>query len=165
MAFPAREWVDHLATMFKVPPQRIAESFRAETMKSDYSFMKDLFEFTPGKMHYWAWSPQVHYREQFLLSIKSSVLANPASTGIFNVQNQDYKGFQQGDPQERPDGILVHLYSDSGSVELVFYQKTFQNPAGITQPEINRMIQSLRKSGNISVSTDSSVNSRLHSPE
>jgi hypothetical protein len=140
IAIPAGEWVNGLAMQFKVPRQRIESSFEA---KSDYSFLRNLYEFTPGKMHYWSLSPRVHYREYFLLTIKTAALLPSASTGIFNLQNQSLKGFQQGDPQVRQAGIEIHLFSDKGSIEMIFSQKDYQNPAGVTQPEINRIVQSL----------------------
>lgn len=141
-AIPAGEWANELATQFKVPRQSIESSFEA---KSDYSFLRNLYQFTPGKMHYWALSPRVHYREHFLLTMKTAALLPSAATGIFNLQNQSYKGFQEGNPQVRQDGIDIHLFSDQGSIEMIFSQKDYQNPTGVTQPEINRIVQSLRK--------------------
>jgi hypothetical protein len=41
--------------------------------------------------------------------------------------------------------IAVHLYSDEGSIELTFSASDPNGPAAITQPEINRIVQSLRK--------------------
>jgi len=55
------------------------------------------------------------------------------------------KGFQDGNPQVRQDEIIVHLFSDDGSVEMIFLQKNYQNPNGVSQPEINRIVQSLHK--------------------
>jgi len=142
IALPAGEWEDKLATQFKVPRRRIEPSFEA---RSDYSFLKNLYEFTPQKMHYWALSPRVHFRELFLLTMKTAVLLPSANTGIFNLENHDFKGFQEGNPQSRQDGVEIHLFSDKGSIEMIFYQKDYQNPAGVTQPEINRIVQSLHK--------------------
>ncbi|HWW15238.1 MAG TPA: hypothetical protein VN310_11300 [Candidatus Dormibacteraeota bacterium] len=141
-AIPAGEWTNELATQFKVPRQSIESSFEA---KSDYGFLKNLYEFTPGKMHYWALSPRIHYREHLLLTIKTAALPPSTGTGIFNLLNQSYKGFQEGNPQVRQDGIDVRLFSDQGSVEMIFSQKNYKNSAGVTQPEINRIVQSLRK--------------------
>ncbi len=138
-AIPPRSWVTELATEFKVAPQRVESSFG----ESDYSFVKTLYEFTPDKMNHWSLSQQVHGREEFLLIIKSIALPKSAQTGIFNLQNQNYRGFQSGDPQVRQDGIVVHLFSDQGSIEMIFFQKDYQSPAGVTQPEINRIVQSL----------------------
>ena len=144
-AIPPREWANGFATDMKVSPQVIESAFGNETMKSDYNFVKHLYEFTPDKMNHWAASPQVHYQEQYLLIFKSVALPKSAETGIFNLHNASYEGFQQGNPQARQDGIIVDLYSDEGSVEVIFFQKNCRNSAGVTQPEINRMVQSLHK--------------------
>jgi hypothetical protein len=65
-----------------------------------------------------------------------------AETGLFYVNNGSYKGFQQGNPQARKDSLLLSLYSENGGIEIVFGQKAYGNPAGVTQPEINRIVQS-----------------------
>ena len=144
-AIPPREWANGFAKEMKVSPQVIESAFGHKTMKSDYSFVKHLYEFTPNKMNHWAASQEVHYQEQYLLIIKSIALPKSAETGIFNLHNASYEGFQQGDPQVRQNGVIVDLYSDEGSVELIFFQKNYRNSAGVTQPEINRIAQSLRK--------------------
>jgi hypothetical protein len=104
-----------------------------------------LYEFTPEKMNHWSLSDQVHTREEFFLLVKSIALPRSAETGIFNLQNQSYKGFQDGNPQVRQNEIVVHLFSDEGSVEMMFWQKVYQNATGVSQPEINRIVQSLHK--------------------
>ena len=144
-AIPPREWANGLATEMKVSPQVIESAFGNETVKSDYNFVKTLYEFTPDKMNHWAASQRVHYPEQYLLIIKSIALPKSAETGIFNLHSPSYEGFQQGSPKVRQDGIIVDLYSGEGSVELIFFQKNYRNSAGVTQPEINRIVQSLRK--------------------
>jgi hypothetical protein len=52
-------------------------------------------------------------------------------------------GFQQGNPQSRPHGIVVSPYSEKGNVEMIFTQKDYRKSVGITQPEINRVVRSL----------------------
>ncbi|MGA9510912.1 MAG: hypothetical protein WBV55_19985 [Candidatus Sulfotelmatobacter sp.] len=144
-AVPPREWAMGLSETFTGTPQATEALFGHETMKSDYSFLKTLYEFTPDKMNHWAPSQGAHVREEFLLTIKSISLSKAAESGIFNLQNQSYRGFQQGNPEVRQDGIAVNLYSGEGSVEIIFLQKYYQNSAGVTQPEINRIVQSLRR--------------------
>jgi len=140
-ALPPRDWANFLAKEMKVSPQAIESTFG----ESDYCFAKTLYEFSPDKMSHWSLSRHVHMREEFLLIIKSMALSESADDGIFNLENQSYKGFQEGNPQLRRNRIIVHLYSDEGSVEFVFFQKEYQNSAGVTQPEINRIVLSLRK--------------------
>lgn len=40
----------------------------------------------------------------------------------------------------------MNLYSDDGSIEMIFFQKDYKNGGGFTQPEINRIVQSLYES-------------------
>jgi hypothetical protein len=93
-AIPPRSWVKELATDFNVAPERIESSFG----RSDYGFVKTFYDFTPDKMHHWAFMGRGEMRDEFLLMIKSIALSRAAQTGIFNVQNQGYKGFQKGNP-------------------------------------------------------------------
>lgn len=139
-AIPPREWAKNLAAEMKVPQERVESAFGS----SDYDFLKNLYEFTPDKMHYWNGYHALS-REQFLLLVKSISLSKWADSGIFNIQNQGFKGFQEGDPQARQDDISVHLLSNEGSVELILVQKDYEQPGGLTQPEINRIIQSLHR--------------------
>ena len=146
-AIPAHEWASDPDPEIRAVPRVVAANFGYEAVRSDYDVDKSIYEFTPNRMHYWALEPRVHYREQMLLVIKSIVLLAPADTGIFKIQNQGFKGFQQGDPkvrQARLYRLYLHLYSDDGSVELMFFEKD-KNAAGVTQPEINRIIHTLRK--------------------
>lgn len=143
---PPHSMADELTkTNFKMSPQAFAAVFGQPAKDSDYEFMKRVFEFTPAKMHPLAFSTVVASREQVLLLTKSIVPSKPAETGIFYVNNGSYRGFQQGSPETRQDTLLFDLYSAAGSVELLFVQKNYTNRQGLTQPEINRTVQSLRR--------------------
>lgn len=140
-----REFVNGLPENFKVSSQAIESVFGRDTMRSDYSFVKAVYEFSPDRMNHWVFSRGGINRDEFLLIMKSIVPVKAAESGIFNVQNQSYRGFQQGNPQVRQNGIVVDLYSDEGTVEMIFLQKDYKSSTGVTQPEINRIVQSLRK--------------------
>jgi len=152
-AGPPREWAHYFATDWKLSPPQVEAFMGHEAAMSDYIFLKNLYAFTPDSMHYWALSSRLHYHEQMLLMIKSIAPSKPAETGIFNLQNQSFRGFQQGDPQVRQDSLLLSLYSDEGEIEIRLLQKGYRNPAGVTQPEINRIVQSMRKATPSEVAT------------
>jgi hypothetical protein len=80
-----------------------------------------------------------------LLLTKSNTLPSCADSGIFRTQNQRYKGFQQGDPAAHGKRIGVNLFSNEGSINFYFDQRKYANKEGVTQPEINRIVQSLKK--------------------
>lgn len=148
-AISARELVNGIASAFHLSPE-LFENFTGPELgpgatRSDYDFTRKLYEFTPEKMNRWAIRPSVHYRESMLLTIKSTSLLWSADSGIFNIHNQDYKGFQQGSTQARPNAIVVDLYSDDDGIEFIFNQKDYQDRPGVSQAEINRVVQSVHK--------------------
>ncbi len=145
-ASPPRVFPNGFAREWKLSPQNVESVFGHGAAQSDYSFTRNLYGFTPDKMHRWALSPSVHYREQMLLMLKTVVLSvASADTGIFNIQKQNWRGFQLGDPKAHPRRVFVQFYSDEGSVELAFAGSDGRGPVSVTQPEINRIMQSLRK--------------------
>jgi hypothetical protein len=146
-AIPPREFADEFIKKdFKLSPQQVEAVFGKGTTASDYQFVKNVYEFTPDKMHYWSLSRAVHVREWMMLMIKSIMPTKGADSGIFRVRNEDFRGFQQGAPQICPDRLIVTLYrdDDKGGLEIALFQKGCPNH-GVTQPEINRIIRSLRQ--------------------
>ncbi len=120
--------------------------FGPKAVDSDYEFTKRVMEFSPDRMHHWSLGPPIHAREEVLLVTKSMLPAKSAESGIFNVRNSTYQGFQQGNPEApstKQDGIVLTLYATDDEIEVVFAQK--ESTHLITQPEINRVIQSLHR--------------------
>jgi hypothetical protein len=144
-AFPTGEWRTLFTTDFKLSPQQFEQFVGHEGAKSDYVFLKSLYEFTPDKMHYWAWSSSTHAHDVMVIMLKSIAPAKAAETGIFDLQAGSFRGFQQGSPTARTDQLLVTLYSDDGNVEFTLWQKGYKNTVGVTQPEINRIVQSVQR--------------------
>jgi hypothetical protein len=148
-AYAPREMVDGFTNgdsgFGKMGPHAIDRLFGPGSSASDFALANNVYEFTPDKMHYWSLSDRTHYRETLLLTIKSIMPSASAETGIFRVQSTNYKGFQQGNPAKIPRGIVVSLYSEQGGIEFIFSGHDYRHPVGLTQPEINRVIQSLRK--------------------
>ncbi|HET6177429.1 MAG TPA: hypothetical protein VFE61_10880 [Candidatus Sulfotelmatobacter sp.] len=128
--------------------------------------MKRTYETTPDNVHAWTFSSRVRREELILLALKSSFLdevgaghsSNPAETGIFNLQSQGYRGFQYGNPQIRQDMLELRLYDGDGSVDIKFLQTGYEEPAGVTQPEINRLVQSLHKAPSQLAATTAKIN-------
>jgi hypothetical protein len=134
-----------MASDLKMSPQAVEVVFGRGAATSDYIFASNMYKFTPASMHYWSLSPTIHYREQMLLMIKSIMPMKSAETGIFNLHHLDYQGFQQGDPRIRQDLLLLTLYGADGGIEISIFQDKYHSPSGVTQPEINRIVQSLHQ--------------------
>ena len=110
--------------------------------------MKRVFEFSPDKIPHWTTTPAIQSRVTVLLLAKSIIPTKFAQTGIFNLHNAAYQGFQQGnpnDPQTSKDGLFLSLYSSDGGIEMMIAEKDYKAPSGVTQPEINRIVQSLHR--------------------
>lgn len=144
-AVPPHEWANRLAEEFHSSPQKVGLLFGSTAEMSDYDFKRSLYEFTPDKMHHRTSSQSTLYREEFVLIFKTAAMATSAESGIFNIQNQSFKGFQEGYPQARQVSVVVQLFSDEGSAEVIFGERN--NPKGtvVSQAEINRVIQTMRK--------------------
>jgi hypothetical protein len=142
---PPRTFADEFASDFKMPPQALDAVFGPGAANSDYLFEKSVLEFTPDKMHYWSLSPAIHYRDQTRLMIKSIMPVKAAESGIFNLHTGEYNGFQEGDPRTRPPMLNVELFANDGGIGIFFALDKYRNPAGLSQPEVNRIVQSLRK--------------------
>lgn len=143
VALPPRELVSALSGETGVSAQALEGALGRDTMKSDYNFVKGVYEFNPDKMNHWVFKKGPVDRDELLLILKSIVTSKGADSGIFYIRNQSQQGFQQGDCRVREGRITVDLYSDDGGVEMNFFQKDYRDSGGITQPEINRIIQSL----------------------
>jgi hypothetical protein len=121
----------------------------ADAASSNYALAKLIYGFSPNTMRIWPPSPGAQFRRLELFMGKSAILSNPLSAqaagGIFNLDSKGYKGFQLGNPQLRPDTLRVRLYSNEGSFEITLLQVGYEEPGGVTQPEINRIVQSLHK--------------------
>lgn len=149
-ASPSRSLRSALFSKSGISQAQIDQTFRVH---SDYDFFAELYNFTPGDIHRWALFPQDHYRESLMLDLKATLLEPQAETGFFYVGNADEKGFQQGDPQSwssdhgprHRSNVLVQLFSGEGILNLTFFQKDFNDPMGISQPQLNRIIQSVHR--------------------
>jgi hypothetical protein len=121
----------------------------ADAASPNYVLAKLIYEFDPHTMRIWPPSPGAEYRRIELFMEKSALLSNPlsaqAASGIFSLESNGYKGFQLGNPQLRPDRLRVQLYSDEGSFDITFLQAGYEEPSGVTQPEVNRIVQSLHR--------------------
>lgn len=145
---PPHSFYDQFTKEIKMSPQAFAAVFGARSATSDYEFMKRVLEFSPDSIPHWTTTSVVQSREQVLLLAKSIIPSSAAQTGIFNIQTPGYKGFQQGnpdDPHTAKFGIVLSLYSDDGGIEILIAEKDYTTPGGVTQPEINRIVQSLHK--------------------
>ena len=116
-----------------------------ELTRSRYEFTKKLYEFTPDSIDRWDWafSRGVRSQEMSLLITKSVLVCPCAESGMYNLQNTAMKGFQQGNPQAHAKLIKLELYGADD--EVTFNIATDRPLEQLTQRDINRIVQSVRK--------------------
>jgi hypothetical protein len=112
-------------------------------LQSDYAMHRLILEATPEKIK--LLTPQKEtVGVSMLLVIKAITV--PEKSGIYAVQTEDFRGFQYGDPRRQPRHVVADLFADDGGVEFIFAGQGKGHPFGISQPEINRVLQTVHKS-------------------
>jgi len=108
--------------------------------------MKRVGRVFAGKRHHWALGRPVHGREKGLLVTKSMLPSKPAKSGIFNLHNATYQGFQQGNPEAqsaKQDGMELTVFSADDTFELLLAER--KSPHLSRSLKSNRIVQSLPK--------------------
>ena len=84
-----------------------------------------------------------------MLVVKS--IATPqADSGIFFVHTDGFDGFQYENPALHPKRVLVDLFSPDQSLEFTFLLNYQGASPKISQADINRIIQTVRKQETVS---------------
>jgi len=143
--FPPDEFLDGIASTMKSTPDKLRAAF-GDQIRSDYAFKKLILYTTPGRITFL--TPWRQCISTLMLVMFKVVMVPAPDIDLFSVQTDEYKGFQFGDPKKRPRRMGVELYSDEGMLELYFSQKENGQAPGISQSDINRVIQSVHKTEN-----------------
>ena len=115
-----------------------------EALQSDFALYRTILQMTPDKMT--PFESQSDAGNQALLLLVKGICMPPGSdSGIFSVSAGEFSGFQFGRPQNQFSEVSVRLFSDSSSLNFIFKQNP-ASPAVISQPDINRILQTLHKS-------------------
>lgn len=141
--FPPKDFVNLIMKDANLDPRSFRQLFGEEASDSDYGFYEQMLQATPSQITPFV-SRQKATAAQILLLFKGISMPR-AESGIFVIQAAGFRGFQFENPQSRPRQIIDDLYSNAGGVELMFGQKTDGSAPEISQPEINRVIRSIRK--------------------
>lgn len=139
----SHDLVDTTLENTKTDPQVFRAAYGDSALQSDYEFLKLALNTTPASIRLTD-SKQDVVRKSALVLIKAIVV--PGDSGIFEVQANNFRGFQYGDPGKHPKRITVTLYSADGGVEFSFLQNDL-SPVTISQADINRVIQTLHYRG------------------
>jgi hypothetical protein len=120
-----------------------------EALQSDFALYRTILETTPDKITPFM-SRQDAVSRAILLIVKGTIMPRGTVSGVFAVSAGDFSGFQFGRPQNQFGEVSVRLFSDSSSLNFIFNQKP-GGPVVISQPDINRIQQTLHKATSQSV--------------
>jgi len=112
-----------------------------ETINSNYAFVRAMLEMTPEKIGLFTPEREAVRGITQLLLKSTQILVNNGESGIFLIQNKNFRGFQYGNPDSRPYDVVDDLFADKGRLHFVFCE---ERCGGISQAEINRVIQSVQ---------------------
>ena len=114
-----------------------------EALQSDFALYRTILQMTPDKM-----TPFEHQtdaaNQALLLLVKGFCMPTGADSGVFSVTAGEFSGFQFGRPQNQSGQVSVRVFSATSSLNFIFNQK-LGGPTFISQPDINRLLQTLHK--------------------
>ena len=140
---PPREFVDVVMKGTKLDSGSFQKFFGIEASQSDYGFMRAMLGTTPEAISPFVSRQEAAARMELLLL--KAITTPKAESGIFSIQTPSFRGSQFESPQNRPFKIVDDLFAEDGKLEIMFLQKVDGSASSITQPEINRVLQSVRK--------------------
>ncbi|HKQ87186.1 MAG TPA: hypothetical protein VJS43_10505 [Candidatus Acidoferrales bacterium] len=143
-SFPPAEFVTHLQNDLKMNPEQFRRHVGERASESDYSFMEQMLNARTSEVSLMQ-SPNTADFFMWLLLLKA-VAMPPADSGVHAIRIHDFHGFQFENRRKPRFQIEDNLYSNSGGVSVILFLKDRQSAARITQPQINRILDSIHQS-------------------
>ena len=131
-------------TKSKTPnPELFKAMYGPEVLRSDYALHKAIFETTPSEIN--LFTPANRAAGLGSVILIKAIMPPTTDWAIYKIQSQNFKGFQLGDPIRRPKKMCLELYAEDAHFEINIEQNTSSPGLGISQPELNRVIQTARQ--------------------
>jgi len=124
-------------------PQLFAALYGQEVLRSDYALHKAIFETTPSQIN--LFTPANRAAGLSAVILIKAIMPPATDWQIYNIGSGDFRGFQLGNPVRRPKKMCLELYGNDVGFEINITQSTSGPTAGITQAELNRIIQTARR--------------------
>ena len=140
-----REFVNSFLSTEKADSTGLKALYGEDVLQSDFLLKQRILEVTPDEVGLFTPRKQA-VGSAMLLIMKGIMMPRGADSGIYQIRKGDFQGFQFGDPRSRPKSLDLEIYNEDGGLGLIFTQRENSSEPPIIQAEINRVIQSLRKS-------------------
>jgi hypothetical protein len=157
---PPRDFVRSVMSMFKLDAEGFRHLFGEQAFQSDYELKRAIFESTPSSVTLFTPIPTIVSRAVML--IMKAVMLPGNDTEIYTIRSGNFKGFQIGNPASRPSRIALQLCAEDGELDLTLAQRKEGPPPGIAQAEINRIIQTARRTDAKSKKSDRPASGTAH---
>lgn len=142
-----REFVNSFLSTGKADSAGLKALYGEDVLQSDYLLKERILEVTPDEVGLFTPRKQA-VGSAMLLIMKAIMMPHGAESGIYRIRTGGFQGFQFGDPRSRPRSLDLEIYNEDGGLGFIFTQRDNNSAPSITQAQINRVIQSLRKSTN-----------------
>jgi hypothetical protein len=143
---PADGFITEITKSKTPDPELFKVMYGPDVLRSDYALHKAIFETTPSQIN--LFTPSNRAGGLFSVIFIKAIMPPTTDWAIYNIRSQNFKGFQLGDPVRRPKKMSLELYGNDVHFEVNIEQNTSLPGPGITQGEINRIIQTARKTPN-----------------
>jgi len=122
-------------------PELFTRLYGPNVLDSDYALKKAIFQTTPSDITLFTPSGKAAGLSSVL--IIKAIMPPTTDWAIYNIQTTGMRGFQLGDPIRRPKKMSLELYGDDLEIEINISQAEKGPIPRITQPDLNRIIQSV----------------------
>ena len=138
-----RAFLNQVLSNDKIDQNTLRRIVGDEALQSDHALYRTILQMTPDKMTPFE-SHSDAANQALLLLVKGVCMPPGAGSGVFSVSAGEFSGFQFGRPQNHSGEVSVRVFSDSSSLNFIFSQK-LGGPTFISQPDINRILNTLHK--------------------
>jgi len=115
-----------------------------DPLHSDYAMYETVLRATPAQVTPFLPKSEAAGR-LMMLNIKAIAVPSSPDTDVLAIRSPYLKGFQYGDPRKAPPRIVLDLFADDGGLEFNISRPNNTSAPAITQPDLNRIIQTARK--------------------
>jgi hypothetical protein len=140
---PANGFIGDMSKSKTPDPELFRAMYGPEVLRSDYALHKAIFETTPNQIT--LLTPANRAACLSSIIIIKAIMPPTTDWAIYKIQSQNFRGFQLGDPARHPKKMCLELYGDDVHFEINIEQNTGSPGPGISQPELNRVIQTARQ--------------------
>ncbi|HKW64447.1 MAG TPA: hypothetical protein VJN89_17985 [Candidatus Acidoferrum sp.] len=144
-----RAFLNQVLSNDKIDQNTLRRIVGDEALQSDFALYRTILQMTPDKM-----TPFEHQtdaaNQALLLLVKGFCMPAGSDSGVFSITAGEFSGFQFGRPQNPSGQVSVRLFSPTSSLNFIFLHP-IGGPTAISQPDINRLLQTLHKSASQAV--------------